>query len=135
MKRQIRMLTGVAILLAAVAASGQLSHQAQATVPFDFIAGGRSSHAGKYWIQIDRTRDLVTLRSSEAKTMFLLTTRSSQPEDTRSYLRFRRYGDQWFLEEVASDGVAQSVHVTRPERVVMAGNTRQKPIIADIAMH
>ena len=136
MKMQIRKLVGVAILLTAVAASGQIAHQVQVTVPFSFMAGGKISPAGEYRVGIDYTQDMLTLSSDKFKT-FLLTTTTVQSGDTRSYLRFHRFGDQWFLEAVAFDGVAQNLLIGKRERQMMIAS---KPsgggtLIADIAIH
>jgi hypothetical protein len=46
MEKQLRKFIGAAILITAAAASGQIFHQVQVTVPFSFMAGGKSSPAG-----------------------------------------------------------------------------------------
>ena len=136
MKMQIRKLAGVAILLTAVAASGQIAHQVQVTVPFSFMAGGKTSPAGEYRVGIDYTWDMLTLSSNKFKT-FMLTTRTVQSGDTRSYLRFHRFGDQWFLEAVTLDGVAQNLIIGKRERQMMIASKSSGggPLIAELAVH
>jgi hypothetical protein len=136
MKMQIRKLVGVAMLLTAAAASGQIAHQVQVTVPFSFMAGGKSSPAGEYRVEIDRTRDMLTLSSDNFKT-FMLTTTTVQSGQTRSYLRFHRFGDQWFLQTVTFDGVAQNLPIGKREREMMIASKSSggEPLIADIAIH
>jgi hypothetical protein len=136
MKMHIRKLVGVAILLTAAAASGQIAHQVQVTVPFSFMAGGKNSPSGEYQVEIDRTRDLLTLSSGNFKA-FMLTTTTVQSGETRSYLRFRRFGDEWFLQAVTFDGVAQNVPVGKHDREMMVASKSAGggPLIADIAIH
>jgi hypothetical protein len=136
MKMQIRKLVGVAILLTAAAASGQIAHQVQVTVPFSFMAGGKISPAGEYRVEYDYTRDLLTLSSDKFKT-FMLTTTTVQPGETRSYLRFHRFGDQWFLQTVTFDGVAENVPFGKHQREMMIASKSAGggPLIADISIH
>ena len=138
MKRHIRNLAGVAILLTAIAASGQLSHELRVNVPFSFMVGRVTSPAGNYRVEVDRSRGLVTLRPYKSKATLLLTTQSWRSGEARNYLRFRRYGERWFLREVTVEGVAQIVPVGKREKQFIAANTppdNAKPIIADIAAH
>jgi hypothetical protein len=136
MKMQIRKLVGVAILLTAAAASGQVAHQVQVTVPFSFVAGGKISPAGQYRVEFDYTRDLLTLSSDNFKA-FLLTTTTVQSGETRSYLRFHRFGDEWFLQTVTFDGVAENVPIGKHEREMTIASKASGggPLIADIAIH
>jgi hypothetical protein len=41
MTRKIRTFAGMAMVLTAIAASGQIAHEARVTVPFSFVAGGK----------------------------------------------------------------------------------------------
>lgn len=136
MTKQIRKLLSVAMLLIAAAASGQIAHQVQVTVPFSFMAGGKVSPAGEYRVEIDYTRDLLTLSSDNFKT-FMLATTTVESGDTRSYLRFHRFGDQWFLQTVTFDGVARNLPVGKHEREMMIASKSSGggPLIADIAIH
>lgn len=137
MTRQIRNFAGLAMLLTAIAASGQLSHQARVTVPFSFMAGGTNSPAGDYKVNIDRERDVVTLATDGSNPLVLLTYSPSQMQDGRSYLRFHRYGDHWFLEQVAVDGLAQDVPIAKRAKEVFTASTAGNggPLSAEIAMH
>ena len=138
MKRHIRNLAGIAMLLTAIAASGQLSHELRVNVPFSFMVGRVTSPAGDYIVEVDRSRGLVTLRPYQSRPTFLLTTQSWRPEETRSYLRFRRYGERWFLQEVTVDGMAQIVRMGKREKQFIAASTppdNARPIMAEIAVH
>jgi hypothetical protein len=138
MTRQFRNFAGLAMLLTAIAATGQLSHQSRVNVPFAFMAAGRSLPAGDYRVDMDLTRALVTLSAYNSKPIMFLTVRAWQPQNAQSYLRFRRYGERWFLQEVAVDGLAQEVPVGKIEKQFIAANTppdNSKAIIADIVVH
>ena len=134
MKKQIGKFVGVAILLTAAAASGQISQKVRATVPFSFMAGDKVSPAGDYRVEIDRGRAILTL-SSDKFTIFMLTTSSYQPRDNRNYLRFNRYGDKWFLQAVSFDGTAQITPMSKREKEMIASKPTGGGLIADIAIH
>ena len=137
MTRQIRNFAGLALLLTAVAASGQLSHQARVTVPFSFIAGGRSTPAGDYKVNVDLSRDLVTLSTDGSNPIMVFTYSAWQSQDSRTYLRFHRYGERWFLEQVAIDGVAEDIPIAKRVKEVFTASITGDggPILADIAVH
>ena len=137
MTRQIRNFAGLALLLTAVAASGQLSHQARVTVPFSFIAGGRSTPAGDYKVNVDLSRDLVTLSTDGSNPIMVITYSAWQSQDSRTYLRFHRYGERWFLEQVAIDGVAEDIPIAKRVKEVFTASITGDggPILADIAVH
>ena len=137
MTRQIRNFAGLALLLTAIAASGQLSHQARVTVPFSFMAGGRSTPAGAYKVNVDLSRDLVTLSTDGSNPIMLITYSAWQSQDSRTYLRFHRYGERWFLEQVAIDGVAEDIPIAKRVKEVFTASITGDggPILADIAVH
>lgn len=135
MKSNFRMFIGSAILLTAVAASGQISKQVRATVPFSFMAGEKRSPAGDYTVGFDRNQSYLTLSSDNFK-IFILPTSTSAGGDNRSFLRFNRYGDQWFLQAVSFSGTAEIAPVGKHEQeLIMANKPSGRPIIADIAVH
>jgi hypothetical protein len=137
MTRLIRSFAGLAVLLTAIAANAQYPHEARVTVPFSFMVEGRSSPPGNYLVDIDRERDVVTLISSDAKPIMFITSNAWQPQDGRTYLRFHRYGERWFLERVAINGVAQDVSIAKRVKEVFTASTMGNggPILADIAAH
>ena len=137
MTRQIRNFAGLALLLTAIAASGQLSHQARVTVPFSFMAGGRSTPAGDYKVNVDLSQDLVTLSTDGSNPIMLITYSAWQSQDSRTYLRFHRYGEHWFLEQVAIDGVAEAIPIAKRVKEVFTASITGDggPILADIAVH
>ena len=137
MTRTIRTFAGLAILLTAIAASGQISHQARVSVPFSFVAGGKSSPSGDYTVSFNRDRNVVTLSSNNSKPIMLLTINAWPPQDGRSYLRFHHYGEHWFLEQVAINGVAQEVPIAKRVKEVFTASTQGAggPVSSDVAVH
>ena len=137
MTRKIRTFAGMAMVLTAIAASGQIAHEARVTVPFSFVAGGTSSPAGDYRVWVDKDRNLVTLISNNSKPIMLLTISAWPSPDGRSYLRFHHYGEHWFLEKVAINGVAQEVPIAkRVKEVFTASNMGNGgPVSSDVAVH
>ena len=137
MTAQIRSFAGLAVLLTAIAASGQIAHQARATVPFSFVAGATSSPAGDYRVSVDKDRNTVTLISNSSKPIVFLTISAWPSPDGRTYLRFHQYGEHWFLERVAINGVAQEVPIAKRVKEVFTASTQGTggPVSSDVAVH
>lgn len=137
MTRHIQTFAGLALVISAISAGAQISHNLRVSVPFSFVAGATVSPAGDYRLEIDRSRDVVTLTSPDLKSIFLLTQKKSEPDDARTYLRFHRYGDEWFLEEVTTGGIGQKVLQGKTQRNMITAmrTSDDKPLIADIAIH
>src|SRR5579872_6773358 len=137
MTGRIRSFAGLAMLLTSFAASGQISRQALVTVPFSFVAGGKSSPPGNYKVSINENRNLVTLSSNGSGTIMFLTTNAWPSPSRRTYLRFHHYGEQWFLEQVAINDVAQNVWIDKRVKEVFTASTQGSggPVSSDIAVH
>jgi hypothetical protein len=137
MNKRIRSLAGLAMLLTAIAAGGQITQQARVTVPFTFVAGGTSSPAGDYKVSFNRDRNVLTLTSNSSKPIMFLTINAWPSPDGRSYLRFHHYGEQWFLERVAINGEAQEVPIDKRVKEVFTASTQGTggPVSSDVAVH
>jgi hypothetical protein len=137
MTKRIRSLAGLAMLLTAIAAGGQITQQARVTVPFTFVAGGTSSPAGDYKVSFNRDRNVVTLTSNSSKPIMFLTISGWPSPDGRSYLRFHHFGEQWFLERVAINGEAQEVPIDKRVKEVFTASTQGTggPVSSDVAVH
>jgi len=123
--KQLRTLVGVSILLAAVSASAQITHEVHVNVPFQFVAGSKISPPGNY-----------RLVSPDLKSMYLLMPRVDWSNDARTYVRFRRYGQTWFLEQISIEGTQQKLFPGKAEkRMIEAARSQDHPIIADLAIH
>lgn len=88
-------------------------------------------------MDIDRSREMVMLSSENSKPVMFFTIAAWQQAEGRSFLRFHRYGEQWFLEQVAINGLAEDVPIAkRLKQVFTASNTVDGgPLSADIALH
>ena len=137
MTKQIRTFAALAMLLTALAASGQIAQQARVTVPFSFVAGGTSSPAGDYKVSFNRDRNVVTLITNNSKPIMFLTISASPSLDGRSYLRFHHYGEHRFLEKVAINGEAQEVPIDKRVKEVFTASNQGTggPASSDVAVH
>lgn len=137
MTGKMRSLVGLAMLLTAIAASGQISHKARVTVPFSFVAGGTSSPAGDYSVLVDKERNMVTLISDGSKPIRFFTISAWPPPDERSSLRFHHYGEHWFLERVVINGFAQEIPIDKRIKETFIASTQGTggPISSDVAVH
>lgn|SRR5262249_28063514 len=109
MSKYIRSLVGVAVLLTAISAVAQSAHEAIAAVPFPFVAGGQLCPAGEYRVAIDKTNDLVTFTQQGRREALALGIGGGSSVDSRTYLRFRRVGERWFLQNIAVGGVIEDL--------------------------
>jgi hypothetical protein len=110
MKKHIAGLFGFALLLAAASAHAQITKTVQVTVPFPFVAAGRTMPAADYRIKITQDTGLIIL-TTPGRSAIMLSTRNEHPgkESGKSYLKFEHYGDDWVLEEVTYDGTEQAL--------------------------
>jgi hypothetical protein len=137
MTGKIRSLAGLAMLLTAIAASGQISQRARVTVPFSFVAGSTSSPAGDYRVLVNEEGNVVTLISDSSKPIMFLTISASVSADGRSYLRFHHYGEHWFLERLAINGVARELPIDKRVKEVFTASNQGTggPVSSDVAVH
>lgn len=116
MRKALKTFAAIALLLGPIAVMAQDQHQLRVTIPFSFVAGDTLAPAGDYRLEIDSTRNVVTFWSPDTSTSMLLLTMKGYPHNWRSYVRFRRYGGQWFLQEVATNGIVQDALVSKTEK-------------------
>lgn len=138
MTRNIRNFAGLAVLLTVISAHGQVHQQLRVTVPFSFVAGGKSSPPGDYRLNINQDGNIATLSTADASggAMFI-TYGGWQGQGSRSYLRFHRYGERWFLEQVAIRGLTRDVMVDKRVKQVFTASTQGAggPVSSDVAVH
>lgn len=119
MTKRIGSLIAVALLLAAVSASAQTKNALRVKVPFPFVTAGKSWPAADYSVQIRTDNGMLTLSSIGIGAATMLTSPDERLGEKRSYLRFQRSGDRWFLQEVTMDGTAH---------IVPTGALEQEPV-------
>ena len=137
MTGKIRSLAGLAMLLTAIAASGQIAHQQRVTIPFSFVAGSTNSPAGDYTVSFNTDHNVVTLTGGGAKPIMFLTINAWPSPEGRNYLRFHHYGEHWFLERIAMNGLAKEVPIDKRVREVFTASNQGTggPVSSDVAVH
>ena len=122
MSKQIRYAVGL-MLLTVVSASAQITHQIRVNVPFSFSAAGKNHPAGNYALEFDKERNLLILSRYGSTPTILRTVTSREYKGEPTYLRFQRYGTDWFLKEVTFSGIGQELAPSKTEREL----ARSKP--------
>jgi hypothetical protein len=118
MRNVIRSFGTLAVLLAAISASAQTSTRVR--VPFAFAAAGQTLPAGDYRVSLNESTDLVSLRGPDRSSIFFLTIPDNRFQDERRVLRFRRYGNEWSLQEIALDGMTHRLPSAKTKNKLIA---------------
>jgi hypothetical protein len=141
-KKIVSTLAGLILLLAPVSLHAR-SNQMQVTVPFGFVAGGKTLPAGNYIVELNTdtgTRGTIVLRRDGQQPIMLLVAIGKEyfvaPE--HSQLVFHRYGTSFFLAEVRTEGDStgralatsdrekEMAHNIRPDQKIVA-EARNRP--------
>jgi len=87
-------------------------HLVKATVPFNFTVGDKTLPSGTYMIRSDpNTPVLLTMRNWDKKVgIASLATSNENNKTTDNTLVFHKYGDQYFLSDIRSEGASIHVH-------------------------
>jgi hypothetical protein len=104
MTKQITNLIGVAVLLASASAFAQSANTTRINVPFPFVTAGKTWPAGEYMVQTNPQTGMLTVSAPGITAANQLTITDARTGESRSFLRFQRYGDVYVLEGVAQDG-------------------------------
>jgi len=134
MKRESvgRLLAGGALLTLAVAFSS--AQTIRANIPFAFVASGSNLSAGEYTVEgqgwTDQMLQLCNLQQHQCA--FVV---ASQVESRRNNepgkLVFNRYGNRYFLSEIWSASIIQTLPKSRSERLLAKSGS--EPVLAVIA--
>jgi hypothetical protein len=141
-KKIVSTLAGLIVLLAAVSLHAR-SNQMHVTVPFGFVAGGKTLPAGNYIVELNTdtgTRGIIVLRRDGQQPILLAVAIGKEyfavPE--HSQLVFHRYGTSFFLAEVRTEGDTtgralatsdrekEMAHNRRPDQKIVA-EARNRP--------
>lgn len=118
MKNQLFALIGLGLLLATASAYAQTG-VVKANVPFNFIVDKTDLPAGQYIIQgLGLTGNAMTINSADSKVVKVVlpnACESLQAAQT-SKLVFRRYGAQYFLAEIWTQGNERGKQLPRSRR-------------------
>jgi len=133
MRNVIRSFGTLAVLLAAVSASAQTS--TRVSVPFAFAAAGQILPAGDYRVSLNQSTDLVTLSGPDRSSIFFLTIPDNSLQDERRVLRFRRYGNEWSLLEIALEGMTHRLRsATMKNKLIATQDYSDQKAIAAVRM-
>ena len=107
-KQTLTLVTMIAMLISSMMVSNAaVAPNLTADIPFDFIVENRTMPAGRYTISETSTRGVIEVSSFDKNTRALV--HVSMERGTKrieaSHLEFRRYGDQYFLSSVKTDGL------------------------------
>ena len=128
-------MAALAVVLAAPVSAQTVT--LSASVPFDFVVGGRTMPAGDY--VLGTLGDLGLLRVQNAAAgitpAFTMTNAVTGPLDGgKAFLTFHRYGGDYFLAEIWNGSVAagRSIRISRTEREKANSASLGKPEIVMI---
>jgi hypothetical protein len=117
MKKQImRALLGLAVITTlAVSAYAQADQRITVHIPFDFVASGKQLPAGDYRVRrISKdSQSALFIQSEDGRSAAMVFTQASSREPRRAELRFRQYGESYFLSEVSIPGTASVREIPR----------------------
>ena len=121
MKKMLGCLSMAALAVVLAAPVSAQTVTLRASVPFDFVVGGRTMPAGDY--ELGTLGDIGLLRVQNAvagiKPAFTMTNATAGPLDGgKVFLTFHRYGGDYFLAEIwdGSTAAGRSVPMSRTER-------------------
>jgi hypothetical protein len=119
MKKQILNVIVTLCFISALSIAGfaGLERSLKATIPFDFMVGGKKLAAGKYIIESESTRGALVIRSWETKKGVAAITQESQTGvNGKARLVFHRYGNQYFLARVLGEATGNELMTSKAER-------------------
>jgi hypothetical protein len=110
-------------LLAVVAAAAVYGQTFKVNVPFDFIVGSQTLHAGQYSVEPGPVPEAVVIGSADHKAGTIVFGPALQSPLTQQdrKLVFHQYGNTYFLTEVWGTGnYGRQIPKTRQERELAA---------------
>jgi hypothetical protein len=118
MKNQLFALIGLGLLLATASAYAQTG-VVKANVPFNFIVDKSELPAGQYTLQgVGLTDSAMAISNADgtAGKLTLPTTCESREPQSKTKLVFHRYGSQYFLSQIWTEGEARGKELRRSSR-------------------
>jgi len=95
------------LILAGIGANAQNLHEIKVNVPFTFTAAGKNLPPGEYHLLFNPLTAVVTLRGENSTAVFLMSASSDLTQEGRSFVRFYRYGQYEFLQDVSIGGAVR----------------------------
>jgi hypothetical protein len=125
-------MAALAVVLAAPVSAQTVA--LRASVPFDFVVGGRTMPAGDYVLSTVGDFGLLRVQNEATGIMpaFTATNAGDGPLDgDKVFLTFHRYGGDYFLAEIwnGSAAAGRSIRMSRTEREKAKSASLNKPEI------
>ena len=129
MKKQLFALL-LGMLLATATAYAQ-NTTVKADVPFKFVVAGRTMPKGEYTIRrLDPTDHALSITGEGQKPSIFLTHSCLSLKSVKTKLVFDRYGDQYFLSEIWTEGNPAGYQLTKTRRELeMARNITAEKLV------
>jgi hypothetical protein len=134
MKNQLFALIGLGLLLATASAYAQTG-VVKANVPFNFIVGKTQIPAGRYLIQnLSTSGSAMAIESPDRQVIKLVLPNACESlmAQDKTKLVFHRYGDQYFLAQVWTEGNNRGSELPKSQReteVAMDYPTAQNVVV------
>ena len=131
MKKQVLNLVAILSLLATLTAASVYARSAgslKVNIPFSFMAGKATLPAGTYTVERSGAQGVLVIRNIDggASAAVLTQATESRAAQAQSKLDFHRYGEQYFLSKVWTEGdtVGRELPKTRMEREAAKGASK-----------
>jgi hypothetical protein len=100
-----------------------------ATIPFDFTVGTKSLAAGDY--RVTAAPFVLAIQGMDGSSAVLTTTHSAEPNRTpgSATLMFHRYGNRYFLSQIAEGDRGWELDASAVERELAAKSASPRPIV------
>ena len=113
---------GLVTLLSVSTGFAQITHSAQATIPFDFTVGDKSLSAGPYLVS-EPSQGILWVANRDENERVGITTRALHDDSKGEYkLVFHKVGERYFLAQVCMDNGTVQVPMSRQENSLLAKN-------------
>ena len=144
MKRQALMiLTSLSlfVMLTATSVYAQVGNVQVANIPFEFVIGNKAYPVGEYTVTYINTHLMRIQSNDHGESLFVITGRV-EARKTRNEFVFNRYGDQYFLSTLWTEGdhVGRAVSMSSSERELIQAKSAlvksaSEPQIVSITAH
>jgi hypothetical protein len=124
-------------LLAPAVVQAQIHNRLIGKVPFDFNVGKTSMPAGVYTIKPESNSILHIWNHESGKSVLVLTNSGETCDSldrTEGHLIFTKYGDQYFLSQVANPNLGVKLNLPKSRAEKEAANQAAKPNATAVAL-
>jgi hypothetical protein len=128
-------MAALAVVLAAPVSAQTVA--LNASVPFDFVVGGRTMPAGSYLVSSEGVHGILAIRNEStgvAPTFIISNAAYGAMDSGGGVLTFNRYGSDYFLAKVwdGSRAAGRSIPMSKTERERVKSSSLGKPEVVTI---